>query len=65
MAVTQRVQSQLPALRPLTQDQIESRIDRIQAEVLRAPGLLEERDGLLWISTAELVRRMQPFLSDN
>jgi hypothetical protein len=67
MAVTQRVQWQLPAVRPLTKEEIDRRIERIHAEVLAAPGLFEERGGdeTLWVSTAELVRRMQPFLSDN
>jgi hypothetical protein len=67
MAVTQRVQWQLPAVRPLAKEEIDRRIEEIRTAVLAAPGLFEERGGddTLWISTAELVRRMQPFLSDN
>jgi len=69
MAVIQRAQIESPVLRRLSRDEIDRRIARIWVQVVSAPGLLPEgagEDGRpVWISTAELVRRMQPFLSDN
>jgi hypothetical protein len=69
MAVIQRAVIERPVLRRLTREEIDRRIARMWTEVVSAPGLLPEGAGQdsrpVWISTAELVRRMQPFLSDN
>jgi len=69
MAMIQRVQTQRPTPRPLSQEEIDGRIERIWIEVLSARGLVPDGAGddgrPVWISTSELVRRMLPFLSHN
>lgn len=57
-------------LRELRHAEIERRIESALALVIRPEGLVEdreERDDLCprWISTAEFVRRMKPFLVYN
>jgi hypothetical protein len=57
-------------LRQLTHAEIERRIELVLARVTRPAGLVDDREesGDLaprWISTAEFVRRMKPFLVYN
>ena len=51
-------------IRPLSMDEIDQRIDSLITEVMVPPGELEEAGPHepRWISAAELVQRMRPFL---
>jgi hypothetical protein len=57
------------AFRPLTKDEIDRRIDTLVQRIAEPPGG-ERTDASpdcrpRWISAAELVRRMRPFLGRN
>lgn len=69
MAVTQRVQTEPAILRTLSKAEIDRRIERMWSEILAGPALVsdpgEDETRPVWISTSELVRRMQPFLGKN
>ena len=58
------------SLRSLSKDEIDQRIEQVLAQVASAEGLIDaDPDGdplrPRWISTAEFVRRMRPFLVFN
>jgi hypothetical protein len=58
------------SLRSLSKDEIDRRIEKVLAQVASADGLIDlDPDGdplrPRWISTAEFVRRMRPFLVYN
>jgi len=58
--------SGVAAMRPLSRQEIDDRIHRLVDEVLAdraAPG--GDSGEPRWIAAAELVRRMQPFVSSN
>jgi hypothetical protein len=61
------MRSGIGEIRELRQREIEQRIELVASEVLLEAGLLDDPCDLRprWISAAELVRRMQPYLSLN
>lgn len=68
MAQLQMETTSRESLRTLSKDEIEVRIERVLAEVALADGLFDaDADAMRprWISTAEFVRRIQPFLVYN
>jgi hypothetical protein len=54
------------ALRPLKKREIDRRIERIWSGILAGGAIVPVEDyEPVWISTADFVRRMKPFLVDN
>ena len=66
MAADRRAPNTVEELQRLTKREIDRQISHVIARVAGADGPMKEgADELRWITPADLVRRMQPFIGQN